>query len=58
MTARATQADIARALKAARKAGVRVVEMRLKDGTAIRVPLVEAVENGLADLEPEKEIVL
>ena len=58
MTTRATQAELTRALKAARKAGVRVVEMKLKDGTAIRVPLVEAVENGLTDLEPEKEIVL
>lgn len=54
----ATQADIARALKAARKAGVRVVDLRLKDGTVMRVPLTEAVENGLSALEPEKEIVL
>lgn len=58
MTARTTQADIARALKAARKAGVRVVDLKFKDGTAMRVPLTEAVENADGGLEPEKEIVL
>jgi hypothetical protein len=54
----ATQAELARALKAARKAGVRVVDVKLKDGTVIRVPLTEAVESDLAPLAPEKEIVL
>jgi hypothetical protein len=53
--ARITQADVARALRAARQAGAKRIEVR-PDGTI--VILLVAVDDGDATLAPEREIVL
>lgn len=54
--AKVTQADIARALRAARQAGGGVVEIK-PDGTIVIRP-DEAVEINLVPLAAHKEIVL
>lgn len=53
-----TQADVARAIRAARQAGAPAVEIRYTDGTVIRVPLTETVEGPGTPLAAHKEIVL
>jgi hypothetical protein len=52
--ARITQAEIERAIRAAKKAGLTEVEVRLGDEASIRIPLVRA-EKPIADVG---EIVL
>ena len=56
--AKVTQADLARAIRAARQAGAGAVEL-MSDGT-IRIPVVptSAQEISAATLEPESEAVL
>lgn len=53
-----TQADINRAIRAARSAGARAVEVKFKDGTTVTVRLTEPVETEGTPLAPVKEIVL
>lgn len=55
--ANVTQADINRAIRAARQAGARAVEVKFKDGTTVTVRL-DSVETEDAPLAPVKEIVL
>ncbi|MFZ2081406.1 MAG: hypothetical protein WAV38_33110 [Xanthobacteraceae bacterium] len=51
--ANVTQADIARAIRAARKAGLTEVEVKISDQASIRIPLVP--EKPVAESE---EIIL
>ena len=51
--ARITQAEIERAIRAAKKAGVTEVEVRIGDGVTVRIPL--APDQPVAE---SKEIVL
>jgi hypothetical protein len=51
--ARITQAEIERAIRAAKKAGLTEVEVRIGDDTSIRIPL--APEQAIAESE---EIIL
>lgn len=53
-----TQAELARIMRAARKAGARLAVVKLKDGTTVRVPLTEEAETEDTPLAAQKEIVL
>jgi hypothetical protein len=55
--ARITQADVARAVRAAKQAGADHVEVR-PDGTILVKLSPDNPSNPLAPLEPEREIVL
>ena len=58
--AKVTQADIARALRAAEQAGVRVVVEIAPDGTIRLIPATnnQELSRGQLPVEREKEIVL
>ncbi len=56
--ANVTQADINRAIRAAKQAGCKAVEVKFRDGTTVTVRLEEAVETEGGPLAAHKEIVL
>lgn len=56
--ANVTQADLNRAIRAAKAAGAKAVEVKFRDGTTVTVRLVDPVETVDAPLAPIKEIVL
>ena len=50
-----TEADVKRVIRAARKEGVRQVEVRIRDGASVIIPLCEEDQK---PVETEKEISL
>jgi hypothetical protein len=53
-----TQADIARAIRAAKQAGAAEVEVRVDEHSSILIRLVPSTSSNEAPLEPSGEIVL
>ena len=56
--ANVTQADLNRAIRAAKQAGCKAVEVKYPNGTTVTVRIEEPVETTDAPLAPVKEIVL